>query len=222
MKFGQLSPRHVTRRNFLGLAGAAGVVQVAARLAGSAASAPQDLTAPVPAVYRFFNAAEARCVEALCERLIPEDASGPGALAAGVPRHLDAELAGDWGGGARAYRAGAWQPGTQLHDYHAPATPREVFRGALAAIDGHFQRRNTTFSGASQSAQLAYLRALEAGLAKCGAAQADVFFDLLVKMTVEGYFANPTCCARRHTLAWRMTGFPGACAHHAPPAQWTA
>src|ERR1700676_3540091 len=67
--------------------------------------------------YFFFDAAEARFIEAACERLIPTDASGPGALDAGVAEYLDTQLAGPWGAGEQSYRSGPGQPGTprQVH-----------------------------------------------------------------------------------------------------------
>lgn len=225
----RLALRRVTRRGFLAIAAAAGSVPAAARWAGAApttgpshegappAAGPREPLQGAPAqsapAYLFFDAVEASCIEALCERLIPEEASGPGALAADVPRHLDAQLAGDWGGGERAYRPGVWQPGTPFHDYRGAATPRDLFRRALAAIDAHFGRRGTTYGRSTHDTQHAYLRLLEAGQVTWSDAHAGVFFDLLVKMTVEAYFADPLRCARRETLPWRMVGFPGACAH---------
>jgi len=41
-----------------------------------------------------------------------------------------------------------------------------------------------------------------------------VFFDMLLKMTVEGFFADPVYGGNRDMAAWRMIGFPGAYADY--------
>ena len=53
-----------------------------------------DLKVPL----RFFTAAEARTIEAACERIFPSDDSGPGAKDAGVVIYIDRQLAGPYGG----------------------------------------------------------------------------------------------------------------------------
>jgi hypothetical protein len=57
--------------------------EVLARREGSSIDAPH---------YPFFNAQEAEFIEAACERLIPADEIGPGALDAWVPNYLDKQL----------------------------------------------------------------------------------------------------------------------------------
>src|SRR5215469_1930891 len=46
---------------------------------------------------RFFTAAEARVVEAACDRIFPSDENGPGAKEAGVVIFIDRQLAGPYG-----------------------------------------------------------------------------------------------------------------------------
>ena len=41
-------------------------------------------------------------------------------------------------------------------------------------------------------------------------AEAAAFFDMVLKMTVEGFFRHPLYGPRRDRLGWRMAGFPGA------------
>src|ERR1700722_11641207 len=96
----------VTRRSFVTTVGAASVVPAAALLtvstpaapaeAASAAKTSTDAASGKP-VYLFFNADEVLFIEAACERLIPADELGPGALGAGVPNYLDKQLGGAWG-----------------------------------------------------------------------------------------------------------------------------
>jgi gluconate 2-dehydrogenase gamma chain len=123
----------LTRRSFVVSAGAATVVPPAVALVASSSEAA---AAPVPVpperpVYLFFNVAEVQFIEPACERLIPADESGAGALAAGVPNYLDKQLGGAWGAGERLYRSGPWIQGSASQGYQLPFTPAELFRTAL-------------------------------------------------------------------------------------------
>ncbi len=159
--------------------------------------------------YRFFEQAEARFIEAACERLIPADASGPGALAAGVPHYLDEQLSGSWGAGRRPYRDGGWQPGTPLRT-GLPLTPAELFRRALSAINRDFGRRGTSFGELPATIQDRFLVALGSGDRHLDGVPAARFFNLLLTMTVEGFFSHPLHGSARDRVAWPMAGYPGA------------
>ena len=169
--------------------------------------APLDGAVPHP--YRFFGATEASIIEAACERLIPGDSSAPGARQAGVPHYLDRHLADSWGKGERLYRVGPWQPGTPFDRRQAPSKPAELFRAALTAIHQDLSRRGLRFEALPTAAQDAYLAALEAGAPLDGVPTA-AFFDLLLLMTTEGFFAHPQYGSTRDHLAWPLRGFPGA------------
>lgn len=194
---------HVTRRIFVITIGAAAVIPAAIRRL-----APPCASAVSP--YRFFGTAEGQFIESACERLIPADASGPGASGAGVSRYLDSQLGGAWGMGQRPYRSGPWQPGTPSQVYRLPFTPAALFRTGLRAIIDGFESRGTAFHELSADAQDAYLRSLEAGAVDLDGVSSAVFFDMLLKMTVEGFFSDPVHGAGRGLVAWRVNGFPGA------------
>ena len=200
----------VTRRSFV--AGVAALLPASAHLGNAAARLTRE-----PAVapranagrgYRFFDAAEARFVEAACDRLIPADGSGPGALAAGVVHYLDRSLGGSWGAGGRPYREGPWQPGT-AHGLPLPVTPAALFRQVVRAINEDFAARGMAFSELPGHVQDEFLAALESGAAGRGAASA-AFFAMLLTMTVEGFFSNSPYGGFRDRVAWRLSGFPGA------------
>jgi gluconate 2-dehydrogenase gamma chain len=99
----------VTRRFLVTSIGAASVVPGTTLLAAAVndfsvgntgevpPSAADRLSDPVETTYFFFNAAEARFIEAACERLIPADESVVGALGAGVRTYLNKQLGGAWG-----------------------------------------------------------------------------------------------------------------------------
>jgi gluconate 2-dehydrogenase gamma chain len=189
----------LTRRTVLAAMGAAALIPVAALHLG----APTSGRPSAPA-YVFFDAAEARFVEAACERLIPADTAGPGALSADVPRYLDRQLAGAWGAGIIPYRGGSWQAGTPSVVRWARFAPALLFRTALSAM------RGTPFHRWPAGAQDAYLRQLAAGGATLAGVPSQVFFQMLLALTVEGFFSHPVHGGTRDRVAWSMVGFPGA------------
>jgi gluconate 2-dehydrogenase gamma chain len=204
----------VTRRSFVATVGAATVVPATALLSSAARSA-----VPVTALrlagrakppYIFFSAAEALFIEAACERLIPADETGPGARAAGVPNYLDWQLGGAWGTGERLYRSGPWQPGTPSQGRQPPFMPAEFFHTCLRAIERDLEAQGTAFHDLSGEAQDAYLKCLESGAHDLDGVSSAVFFDMLLKMSVEGFFIDPVYGGRRDMVGWRVTGFPGA------------
>jgi gluconate 2-dehydrogenase gamma chain len=212
----------LTRRNFVSSVGAAVVAPAAAvAIAPEGAAVSGENSAPAAAdapdakpLYLFFNAAEARFIEAACERLIPADEAGPGALGAGVPNYLDKQLGGAWGAGERLYRSGPWQPGTPSQGYQLPFTPAELFHTALRAINRDLEKRGAAFADLAADAQDHYLKSLETGASDLDGVPAAVSFDMLLKMTVEGFFSDPVYGGNRNMAAWRMIGFPGAYADY--------
>ncbi len=84
----------VRRRTFLAIAGA-----------GAAVAAGCGGRGPNTGGWRSFNDAEARCVDAICDQIIPAD-QDPGARAAGVVNFIDIQLAGRLRRHRRAYWAG--------------------------------------------------------------------------------------------------------------------
>ena len=117
--------QRLTRRSFVTSVGAASVLPTSAVLgaaqgtepakenaANAAGTTTPDISVADRPTYLFFNAAEVLFIEAACERLMPADESGTGALGAGVPNYLDKQLGGAWGTGERLYRSGPWAPGT--------------------------------------------------------------------------------------------------------------
>jgi gluconate 2-dehydrogenase gamma chain len=211
----------LTRRSFVAGIGAASMVPAASALSEEPTAVPPsshtprpDTQAAAPAVYLFFNASEAAFIEAACERLIPADEHGAGALAAGVPNYLDKQLGGAWGAGERLYRSGPWTAGSASQGYQLPFTPGELFHQALRAITHDLDSRGDPFSKMTAEAQDAYLRSLEGGDADLNGVPSGVFFGMLLEMTVEGFFSDPVYGGNRDMVAWRMIGFPGAYADY--------
>jgi gluconate 2-dehydrogenase gamma chain len=211
----------LTRRTFFKAAGATAAALTAKAHAltpdeaqhghGAAPAAPAATGASAPAAYLYFRPDEARFVEAAVARLIPLDANGPGALEAGVPNYIDRQLGGAWGAGERLYRSGPWQPGLPGQGYQLPFTPAELFRNALRAINDDVQkRRNTTFDKLPGNEQDAYLESLQTGNQSLNGVPAHTFFESLLALTIEGFFADPIYGGNKDMASWKMIGFPGA------------
>jgi gluconate 2-dehydrogenase gamma chain len=211
----------LTRRSFFKAAGAtaAAVTAKAHALTHAEAEHQHATTEAQPAAsagqpmatYMFFRPEEARFVEAATERLIPADANGPGALAAGVPNYIDKQLGGAWGAGERLYRSGPWGPGTPSQGYQLPFTPAELFHNAVRAINDDLQsRRGTSFDKLPGAEQDAYLQSLQTGRQSLNGVPANTFFESLLSLTIEGYFSDPIYGGNKDMAAWRMIGFPGA------------
>ena len=164
--------------------------------------------------YLFFNAQEVEFIEAACERLIPADDVGPGALDAWVPNYLDKQLGGAWGAGERLYRSGPWQTGTPMQGYQLPFTPAELFHTAIRAINNELSAQRTSFASLPAEQQDAYLKGLEAGGRDLDGVPAAAFFEMLLQMTIEGDFSDPVYGGNRDMSAWKMIGFPGAYANY--------
>jgi len=208
----------LSRRSFVKSLGAASLAP--ATLLAPAIAAAVDASTPAQPqpssgepLYMFFNAGEAAFIEAACERLIPHDEVGPGALDAGVPNYLDKQLGGSWGAGERLYRSGPWQQGTPSQGYQLPFTPAELFHNALRAIGIEFDGK-TAFKDLPAEQQDAYLKSLEAGGKDLGGVPSAAFFQMLLQMTIEGYFSDPVYGGNRNMVAWKMIGFPGAYANY--------
>lgn len=208
----------VTRRSFVTTVGAAIPATVLIQPPAEAAEAPARNApvedSPLKPTYLFFNADEVLFIEAACERLIPADELGPGAVGAWVPNYLDKQLGGAWGAGERLYRSGPWQPGTPSQGYQLPFTPAELFHTSLRAIIRDLDSKRTPFNEMSADNQDTYLKTLETGVHDLDGVPAAVFFEMLLAMSVEGFFSDPVYGGNRDMVAWRMIGFPGAYADY--------
>jgi gluconate 2-dehydrogenase gamma chain len=90
-----------TRRDFFKGAGVAGV-------AAAAVVGPAQAQAPAPRreALETLSAGEADALEAVCARLIPSDAHGPGAAEARAAHYIDRALGGALASSREAYRSG--------------------------------------------------------------------------------------------------------------------
>jgi gluconate 2-dehydrogenase gamma chain len=215
-----MSRIRMDRRSLLG----AGVLACATPLASSAAqltatgmvwsanTSSYPTATDLRAHYIYFTADEAAFVEAACARIVPADATGPGAVEAGVPLFLDRQLAGDYGKGARWYMQGPFGKSTGTQGYQSQYPPAGLYRAAIKAIGDHLgQSGGAPFHKRDPADQDAFLKDLSAGKVDLGAdLDGKAYFTLLLQNVMEGYFSDPIYGGNRGLAAWKMIGFSGA------------
>ena len=82
-----------------------------------------------PGGWLFFTQAEAAMVEAIVDRLIPEDELGPGGKRAGCAVFIDRQLAGPYGRAEGVYMQGPFPPNPlPTQGFQSPLTPARAYR----------------------------------------------------------------------------------------------
>ncbi|WP_130730371.1 gluconate 2-dehydrogenase subunit 3 family protein [Komagataeibacter xylinus] len=194
-----------SRRRFMqGLAGVAACGTVSA--SGTWAAAPPKAYTPV-----FFNAAEWNFLLAACDRLIPADANGPGALALDVPRFIDQQMTTPYAQGAQWYMAAPFVQGPDNLGYQLPYPPCDLYRHGIAGMNAHAATRHARpFAALAPDVQDDLLRAAEGGKLVFGDVPSAAFFDQLLANVMEGAFSDPIHGGNTGLGGWAMLGFPGA------------
>jgi gluconate 2-dehydrogenase gamma chain len=146
-----------------------------------------DLKVPL----RFFTAAEARTVEAACERIFPSDDSGPGAKEAGVVIYIDRQLAGPYGRDQHRYTKPPFVQSFPEHGYQGKEAPRELYRAGIGQLGD--------FLALSPAGRDERLRSIET----------TDFFRLLRQHTIEGMFSDPMHGGNADLIGWQLIGYPG-------------
>jgi gluconate 2-dehydrogenase gamma chain len=225
-----MADQEIVRRRFLKLAGGSS----AAALLNAACAAPaQSAPAVVPtthhsplpsasatvqaapallevAVPLTLNATEYAFIVAAVDTLIPADDLTPSGSDCGVAVFIDRQLAGAFGSGARVYRNGPFVQGKPEHGYQLPFTARELFRAGIAATNEWTQRTHAKpFDALGEADRAAALKALEGGQAPLPGSLSRDFFEALLSLTMEGFFADPIYGGNRGKVSWKMVGYPG-------------
>jgi len=176
-----MTHRSATRREFLGGAGSALSVALAAAHWPAIAAAHAHAVAAVAAVAAgeatalgFLAAEEARDVEAIAAQIVPTD-DAPGAREAGALYFIDRSLHTWLAPTGEAFRTG-------LHDFQ--------LRFATA-------QPGMAFAAADTATQLAFLAAVEK----------TEFFQTVRALTLIGLFALPQYGGNRDGIGWRLIGF---------------
>jgi gluconate 2-dehydrogenase gamma chain len=190
-----------SRRDLLkrvGLAGTAAVVPgtlvaAATAPAADALAVPQATVAPptVPPAaareaFETLTAAESDTLEAIAARLIPADATGPGAAEARAAHYIDRALGGPLAASRQAYTAG------------------------LAAVNAYAQSaKGAAFAKLQAADQDAVLTAMQGNVATGFTPNAASFFNLVRGHTIEGTFSDPYYGGNANFIGWDLIRYPG-------------
>ena len=176
-------------------------------------AAPGAAAAAQAEAFGYLLEPEVRFLDAAVARLIPADDLGPGAREAGVTYYIDRQLVSVWGSHGRNYRGGPWPAGTPQQGFQSRLTPREIYRAAIRDTNAYCRRQfGKMFEFLTTTQQEEVLHGLEDGKIELESVSAKLFFDLLMRNTEEGYFADPMYGGNRDKIGWKLIGFPGVAA----------
>jgi gluconate 2-dehydrogenase gamma chain len=160
--------------------------------------------------YLTLTEAEAAFLKAAADTIIPADELSPSGSECGVVDFIDCELAGPYGEGARLYRDGPVVNGKPEQGYQLDLTPREFFRHGIAAADAWTQTRfGAAFAALDEAQRQAAFAEIDSGAAQFENFEAREFFDALLQIAMEGFFADPYYGGNRDMAGWKMIGYPG-------------
>src|ERR1700733_13067550 len=210
----------IGRREFLTVAGAAALAPAApaaaqqTQLATPSANTTPATTStqppPVDEPLLTLTATDLAFYVAAADTIIPPDALSPSGSDCGVPNFIDRQLAGAYGTGARLYRQGPFPKGKPEQGYQLSLNPREFFRAGVASAN-EFTRKayGKDFDRLNEEQRIAALKTMEGGKAEFTGFGSAMFFNALLQITMEGFFADPIYGGNRDMASWKMVGYPG-------------
>jgi len=204
----------IARRNFLLGASTA----VAAGLAPPAAAEAQQPPAPAgasapanePSTHLTLTETEVASFTAAADAMIPADELTPSGSDCGIVTFIDRQLASAWGGGAKMYRNGPFRKAKPEYGYQLPLTPRQLFTAGVVATNAWTRKvYGKDFDRLAAKEREDALKVLEQGKAELDDFDGKIFFEALLQIVMEGFFADPIYGGNRNKVSWRMIGFPG-------------
>lgn len=196
------TPRIISRRDLLRTAGAVGTAAVTVDHVAGAPTGTEPVQAPAVAsaaapaaartreAFESLTAREADMLEAIVARLIPSDATGPGATEARAAHYIDRALGGALADQLDAYRAG------------------------FAAFDRYCRTsRGKPFVELSPTDQDSVLIDVESGAATGSGAgftgSSAGFFNMVKGHTWQGMFGDPYYGGNANFVGWDLIRYPG-------------
>jgi gluconate 2-dehydrogenase gamma chain len=210
-----MADESIPRRKFLWGAGLAGTAVATGLTPPAAADAPappavETNAAPQPEPLLTLTETEHAFFVAAADAFIPADELSPSGSQCGVVAFIDRQLAGAYGNGARLYRDGPFPKGKPELGYQLPLNPREFFRAGIAAANEWSRKTyGKDFDRLAAADRDAALKAMETGKAEFSGSSSRMFFEALLQIAMEGFFADPVYGGNRDMAAWKMVGYPG-------------
>ncbi len=143
-------------------------------------------TTPITAPQKVLSREAWLILEAFTDRIIPADANGPGAVAAGVPYYIENSLA-------------SWNSG-EIETLSA---------GLFALTSAARNRYDLDFQLLSANNKDALLRDMEDGKI-AGFENSGAIFSRLHRLTLEGMFSDPYYGGNQGYVGWDLIAYPGA------------
>ena len=199
----------IPRRHFLKGAMIGTAAFAAAPAAAQAPLSPPSAS-PDAEPLLTLTATEHAFIVAAADTLIPADELSPSGSACGVATFIDRQLAGAYGMGARLYRQGPFPKAKPELGYQLALNPREFCRAGIESAN--YWARQTygkDFDRLSERDRQSALQAMEADKAQFPGLSSRMFFDALLQITMEGFFADPIYGGNRDMAGWKMVGYPG-------------
>jgi gluconate 2-dehydrogenase gamma chain len=163
----------------------------------------------------FFSAAEWVFILAACDRLIPAEGKGPGALETNVPIFIDQQLQA--GLGNDIYLQAPFKidaPATM--GFQMSFAPQSVYRIGIKLAQAQSQQTHgKPFEQLTAEQKDAFLTSLQKNVVDFAALgepglKASQFFSQFLGDTKNGYLADPMYGGNKDMKAWVAIGFPGA------------
>jgi len=163
----------------------------------------------------FFSADEWRFIMAACDRLIPAEGKGPGALETNVPVFIDQQLQAGIGG--EVYMDGPHkEDAASTLGFQHNHTPQQMYRLGIKLAQQYSQQTHhkpfEQLTPAERDAVLTGLQKNTIVFADLGepSLKASQFFGQMLDDTKNGYLADPMYGGNKDMKAWVAIGFPGA------------
>ncbi len=157
-----------------------------------------------------LTATEHAFIAAAVDTLIPADDLSPSGSDCGVAVFIDRQLAGAYGSGARLYRQGPFPIAKPELGYQLSLNPREFFRAGIEAANAWTRKTwGKDFDRLPEQDRVSALTAMEENKAQFPGFSSKAFFNALLQIAMEGFFADPIYGGNRDMAAWKMIGYPG-------------
>ena len=197
--------KNVSRRDLLKQVGVAGAALTMPVMPGTSSDVEQARATATPAApvaaprrepIENLTAAEADLLEAICARIIPSDANGPGAREARAAHYIDRALGG------------------------ALKESRDAYRAGFDALDRYCRSsRGAAFVDLFERDQDSVLIDLETGSATGFSGSSSAFFNMVRTHTLQGTFGDPYYGGNANFVGWDLIGYPGIRLKVAPSDQ---
>ena len=174
---------------------------------------PNTATSDDSVALTFLSDFDARTVEAIAERIIPDTGDGAGATAAGVVYYIDRAISGVSANLQHVYRVGLKALDVCCQDLHSrhfvdldgdqqDSIVREFIGPEATRAEAAPQMFGDELDAERPIGRQAKTDADDAVL--------DRFFAVIREHTIEGFFCDPVYGGNRGTVGWKLVGFPGA------------